>query len=140
MNANKDKLFIDSNGDTNTQLARICYMVKSIGNSNTLTVLEKKAAIQNRLSAADFFVLKTRATELTDYGLRAGGKAICPKCHSKEAAFVALVDDRFFRPTMGDLRAWKADRNAKSEGGPVEAAGTSGQRNDVLLSNAPAKV
>ena len=140
MNAAKDKYFMDSNGEVNMALARLCYMIKSIGNSSTLTVVDKKDAILQKLSAADFFVLKTRATELTDYGLRAGGKAVCPKCHSHEAAFVALVDDRFFRPTMGDLRAWKTDRNAKSEGGPATPAGAGGQRDDVVLPNASAKV
>lgn len=140
MNAARDPLFTDRNGDTNTQLARICYMVKSVGNNNKMTSLEIKYAIQNRLSSADFFVLKSRVNELTDYGLRAGGKVMCPKCHSREAAFVALVDDRFFRPTVGDLRSWKADRNASQVSQPSTGVGESGQRNEDISRNATTKV
>ena len=140
MNAARDPLFTDRNGDTNTQLARICYMVKSVGNNNKMTSLEIKYAIQNRLSSADFFVLKSRVNELTDYGLRAGGKVMCPKCHSRDAAFVALVDDRFFRPTVGDLRSWKADRNASQVSQPSIGVGESGQRNEDISRNAATKV
>ena len=140
MNAARDPLFTDRNGDTNTQLARICYMVKSVGNNNKMTSLEIKYAIQNRLSSADFFVLKSRVNELTDYGLRAGGKVMCPKCHSRDAAFVALVDDRFFRPTVGDLRSWKADRNASQVSQPSIGVGESGQRNEDISRNATTKV
>ena len=50
-----------------------------------------KFTIQNQLSSADFFILKETATDLTDYGLRAGGKTTCPKCGSKNAAYIALV-------------------------------------------------
>lgn len=52
---------------------------------------------------------------MTDYGLRAGGTVTCPKCHSNTAAFIALVDDRFFRPTLGDLRQWKRSRDTGSD-------------------------
>ena len=69
------------------------------------------------MSSADFLILKQRAKELSNYGLRAGGRTICPKCGSRKAAFIALADDRFFRPTLGDLRAWKADRNAEKVSG-----------------------
>ena len=140
MNANKDPLFLDANGDTNTGLARLCYMIKSLKGNEKLSVPEIKFTIQNKLSAADFFVLKSRATELTDYGLRAGGTTICPKCGSKEAAFVALVDDRFFRPTMGDLRAWKADKSAAKAGGPQVADSQSRERVEDIPTNASAKV
>ena len=68
--------------------------------------------IQKDLSPADYLVLKERVDELSDYGLRAGGLAQCPKCGSKEAAFIALVDDRYFRPTVGNLREWKHDRSS----------------------------
>jgi hypothetical protein len=140
MNANKDSLFIDANGDANLTLARLCYMIKSIKGDSTMPIPDIKFAIQNQLSSADFFVLKTRATELTDYGLRAGGKICCPKCHSKKAAFVALVDDRFFRPTLGDLRAWKADRNAKKSGGPTNANGESGKRDEIIPRTSPTTI
>ena len=140
MNAEKDSLFVDSKGDRNNELARLCYMVKSIKGNSKLNPTEVKFTLQNKLSSADFFVLKTRARELTDYGLRAGGKTICPKCHSGEAAYVALVDDRFFRPTLGNLRTWKADRNAEKSGRSSNADSKSGQSADDILPNATAKV
>jgi len=140
INAAKDPLFVDSNGDVNMQLARLCYMIKSIGNKSNIPSPDIKFTIQNKLSSADFFVLKSRANELTDYGLRAGGKTMCPKCKSKNASFIALVDDRFFRPTMGDLRAWKADRVAEKSGGPQTGAGESRERDENISSNAPATV
>ena len=113
IDANKDQLFVDASGDTNIGFARLCYMIKAIKGDAKVTPTDIKFTIQNNLSDADYKILKTRATELTDYGLRAGGKTVCPKCGSRRAAFVALVDDRFFRPTLGDLRAWKADRNVE---------------------------
>ena len=140
MNADKDPLFTDKNGDTNVALARLCYMIKSIKGNSKLASPEIKFTIQNQLSPADFFILKTRATELTDYGLRAGGKISCPKCHSRNAAFVALVDDRFFRPTLGNLRAWKADRIAEKASEPTVANGEGGGRNEIVSPVAPAKV
>lgn len=140
MNAAKDNLFKDPSGDTNLPLARLCYMVKSIGGNSKLSATEVKFAIQNKLSDADYKILRARANELTDYGLRAGGKTMCPKCGSMNAAYVALVDDRFFRPTLGNLRAWKADRNAKKSGGSPEGTGESRQRNEVLPTNAPTEL
>lgn len=140
MNAAKDPLFIDKNGDSNVPLARLCYMIKSIKGKSNLASPDIKFTIQNELSSADFHILKSVATDLTDYGLRAGGKTVCPKCHSQEAAFVALVDDRFFRPTLGDLRAWKADRNAQKGSGPANAVSEGGVRNEVVSGVTPAKV
>ena len=140
MNAMKDPLFKDRNGDTNIGFARLCYMISSIKGNNKLSSPEIKFTIQNELSSADFFILKNRAHELTDYGLRAGGKTICPKCHSQEAAFMALVDDRFFRPTMGDLRAWKSNRDAEKSSRSGEGNSKSGERSKDLFANATAKV
>lgn len=121
INAGKDTLFMDSRGDVNQNLARLCYMITSIGGKTNLTSTEVKFTIQNTLSPADFIILKKKAKELTDYGLRAGGKTVCPKCGSRDAAYVALVDDRFFRPTLGDLRSWKADRASEKSGKPADA-------------------
>lgn len=112
LNANKDKAFQSSGGRRNTELARICYMISSIKNKKQLTPVEYKMIIQNDLSSADYMVLKQRVSELVDYGLRAGGSAVCPKCGNPDATFLALVDDRFFRPTLGDLRKWKHDRSS----------------------------
>ena len=140
MNAAKDTMFADKNGNINIPLARLCYMVTSIGGDNKLTPMEVKFEIQKKLSQADYILLKERVTDLIDYGLRAGGKTVCPKCGSREAAFVALVDDRFFRPTLGDLRSWKADRDAKKSGESANTNGASGGRNENLSANATAKV
>ena len=101
MNAAKDPVFKDENGDTNMTLARICYMIRAIKGNSKLTAPEIKFTIQNTMTSADFFILKSKVTELTDYGLRAGGKSPCPKCGSHEAAFMALADDRFFSPDLG---------------------------------------
>ena len=111
MNADKDKAFKLASGDANRELARMCYMITSIGAKRGLTPVEKKMVIQNQMSPADYVVLKQRITDLTNYGLRAGGFAQCPKCGNPNAAFVALVDDKFFRPTLGDLREWKNSRS-----------------------------
>lgn len=112
LNSEKDKAFQNAEGETNRELARICYMISSIKNKNNLTPLEIKMHIQNELSAADYVILRNKVTELSDYGLRAGGTARCPKCGSMDGAFMALMNDKFFRPTMGDLREWKNSRVA----------------------------
>lgn len=114
LNAYKDKAFQTADGKVNRELARICYMVKSISGKKTYTPVEIKMFIQKSLTAADYIILKSRIAELTDFGLRAGGSAQCPKCGSRDAAFLALTDDRFFRPTVGDLRKWRDDRNTGS--------------------------
>lgn len=120
VNASNDKLFTLKDGGRNNDLARMCYMVKSIKGESALTPADIKYKLQNNLSSADFFILKQVVTEYTDYGLRAGGTTRCPKCGSGEAAFIALVDDRFFRPTLGNLRSWKADRLAQKSSGSFE--------------------
>jgi len=120
VNANNDKLFTLSTGERNADLARMCYMVKSINGESNMTPADIKFKLQNSLVDADFKILKQVVSELTDFGLRAGGTTTCPKCGSKDAAFIALVDDRFFRPTLGNLRAWKADRCAEKSSGPAK--------------------
>lgn len=113
LNCYKDKAFQNSKGQVNRDLARMCYMISSMKGVSTLSPIEIKMAVQKDLSPADYLILKNRIAELTDYGLRAGGSAQCPKCGSKDAAFVALVDDRFFRPTVDNIRRWAADRNKR---------------------------
>lgn len=115
LNARKDKAFQNSEGQTNREFSRLCYMISSIKNKNTLTPPEIKILIQDQMSSADYMLLKGRVRELSDYGLRAGGTTTCPKCGSKEAGFLAFVDDRFFRPSMGALRQWKNDRSSGRE-------------------------
>lgn len=112
LNAEKDKAFQSSDGKSNREFARICYMISSIAGNSNLTPVEIRLKIRNSLSAADYIILRNRVQELADYGLRAGGKAQCPKCGSKDAAFIALLDDRFFRPTVGNLREWKNSRSS----------------------------
>ncbi len=109
--ARNDQLFQNANGSYNMELARMCYMLDSI-NGVPVTPVEAKNAIKNSFSPADYVLLKNKVNELINYGLRRGGKTSCPKCHSKEAAFIALVDDRFFRATLGDLHKWRDDRNS----------------------------
>ena len=117
LNARNDKMFVLSNGERNTELARMCYMIKSFKGESNLSPVDVKDRITTQLIDADFKILTEVVKELTNYGLRAGGSTVCPKCHSGEATFIALVDDRFFRPTLGDLRAWKADRRAEGSSG-----------------------
>lgn len=109
MQAYKDTAFQRPNGMINRELARDCYMVKSISGKINLSPIEIRLKLEKEMSSADFIILKDRINELTDYGLRAGGRCTCPNCHNTDATFIALVDDRFFRPTLGDLRAWKKD-------------------------------
>lgn len=112
LNAYKDKAFQSSEGRINRELARICYMVRSVKGTAGMTPIEIKLIIEKEMSAADYIILKNEVADLTDYGLRAGGSAQCPKCGDRDAAFIALTDDRFFRPTLGDLRQWKDDRSS----------------------------
>lgn len=124
LNARNDKLFETRNG-FNMELARKCYMVTSIGNHKNIPPVEVKHLIQTSLSPADYIVFTSISNDLIDYGLRYGGYTVCPKCKNTEAAFAALVSDKFFRPTMGDLRAWRDDRNSRgNENIPTDKAGT----------------
>lgn len=115
INAYKDKAFQTPDGKSNRELAKICYMITSIKGKTGLTPVDVKLIIQNELSSADYIMLKDAVYELSNFGLRAGGVAQCPNCHNKNATFIALPDDRFFRPTVGNLRSWRADRDAGSD-------------------------
>lgn len=113
LNCYKDKAFQNPQGKINREFARMCYMIHSIKGKKDLTPIDIKMIIQNEFSSADYILLKNEVARLTDYGLRAGGSAQCPKCGSKDAAFLALVDDRFLHPTVGDLREWKLSRSSR---------------------------
>lgn len=115
LNANKDKAFQRADGTTNQELARLCYMITSIKGKKNLTPVEIKMMIQNEFTPADYVILKTNVLELSDYGLRIGGTAQCPVCGSTNAAFMALTDDKFFRPSVGDLREWKHDKASRKD-------------------------
>lgn len=109
LNAYKDELFKMANGNINRELARICYMVTRIRDEVSPTPVTVQMQIESKFTSADYMILKEKVHELTDYGIRAGGTTVCPKCNGKDASFVAFIDDRFFRPQLGDLRKWKAD-------------------------------
>lgn len=115
INSEKDQAFKLPDGRTNRELARMCYMIKSIKNQKAINPVEIKMLIKNSFSSADYIVLKNKVGELTDYGVRAGGSTKCPKCGHNEAAFIAFVDDRFLKPTLGDLREWKNDRSKQPD-------------------------
>ena len=112
INAYKDKAFQTAEGVINKELARMCYMIKEFNGVKGLTPVEVKLKIAKELSPADYVVLKDEITRLTDFGMRAGGSAQCPRCGHKEAVFIALTDDRFFRTTVDNLRKWRDDRSS----------------------------
>ena len=113
LNAMKDPQFEDKQDKKiDRRLARLCYSIKSMGTDVHLNPVEVRLKILKELSAADYVILKEMSKQLTNYGLRAGGNCIC-SCGSEEAVFIAPVDDRYFRPTMGDLRTWKADKRKR---------------------------
>lgn len=114
--AKHDKAFQYSNGTHNEEMARLCYSITSFGTNTNLTPLDVKYQITKELSAADYLILKEKARELMDYGLRAGGMTTCPKCGTEgTGGFFALSDVRFFQPTVGDLKQWKHDRSQRKD-------------------------
>lgn len=110
----KDKQFQDANGEINTALATLCYMIHKIGNES-VDPIRTRLKILNNMSPADYIILKNKVDDLKDYGLRAGGNTTCPKCGSKEAKFITFLDERFFRPDVDCLRKWALDRDRRGE-------------------------
>ena len=111
-NARKDQQFKDAFGNTNEAFARLCYMIKSIGGL-PCSPIDVRMELQKNLSSADYLILKGRATELEDYGLRAYGSIVCPKCGSHEAVFRIFINESFFRPDLESLREWKNSRDRR---------------------------
>lgn len=111
----KDKLFAKSDGSINTDYARLCYSISSMGTTKSVTPVAVKLEIEQNMSPADLKALLAISDSMTDYGLRAGGTCACPKCHQNTGGFIALPDDRFFRPTLGDLRKGRNSRNIRGE-------------------------
>lgn len=109
----KDKLFQRPDGSINTNYARLCYAISSMGPQKDITPVSAKIEIEKNMSPADYKALLSISQELTDYGLRGGGRCQCPQCRSNDAAFIALADDRFFRPTLGDLRRGRDYRTTR---------------------------
>lgn len=114
LNSEKDNQFKDALGNYNRKFARMCYMIKSIG-GETLDPVQIRLTLQNKMEPADYAILSERIQELADYGLRAGGSCVCPKCHHKEAAFITFIDEKFFRPTVACLRRWASDRSQREK-------------------------
>lgn len=114
----KDKMFEDKDHNMNRSLATVCYAIKKV-NGKDVTPLDNKAMIEKKMSPADYIIAKDIVHERLNYGLQSGGRTICPKCGSPNGAFMALIDDRFFRPTVGDLRQWATDRKNSGEGKDV---------------------
>lgn len=106
-----DKAFQDSNGRVRRTFARMCYTITSINDKMGIAPIEIKLMIENNLSPADYVMLKESVEELTDYGIRSGGITACPKCGKPTGRFIAIQDDRFFRPTVDNLRKWRDSRN-----------------------------
>ena len=104
----KDKMFDRPDGSKNVMLARICYMTKQIGQKQNLTPIDVRTHINKNFSAADYEILKDLVGEADNYGIRMMGNVVCPVCKSNDAYFVALRSDKFFRPTVGDVRAYKS--------------------------------
>lgn len=115
LDCRKDKLFLKKDGTINVDYAKLCYSISQIGNQKDITPVTAKIEIESKMSPADYKILIAVIAKLTDYGLRAGGKCTCPRCKSTNAAFVALADDRFFRPTVGDIRKGRNDRHIRSK-------------------------
>lgn len=103
-----DKLFMRANGTRNITLARICYMIKQIGNNEHMTPVDVRTYILKNFSAADYEILKSLVGECDNYGLQITGQVTCPVCGSKDGYFIALRQDKFFRPTVGDIREFKS--------------------------------
>lgn len=108
MAMSKDKLFERKDGSRNVMLARICYMTKQIGQKKNLTPVDVRSYINKNFSAADYEILKDLVTKSDNYGLQFMGSVTCPKCGSKNAYFVAFQQDKFFRPSVGDIRAYQS--------------------------------
>ena len=110
-----DHAFDRPDGSRDMVLARLCYMITNIGGrvnpaTNQLEVftpLDIRAKIKKSFSPADYELLKDKIREVTNYGLRTTGAITCPKCGSKEAYFIAFQSDKFFRPSVGDIKEWK---------------------------------
>lgn len=115
LDADRDVAFPQVDGKVSSKdLGRVCYMIKGIGRNTAMTPVEAKMTIQNKMSPSDYIILKDEIQKLSNYGLRMGGIATCPKCNNSAATFLADIDDRFFRPTVGDLREWANNRNSRS--------------------------
>lgn len=108
MHIDQDTMFDRSDGTKNLSLARLCYQIKSIGNQKDMTPLDVRQYITKKMSAADYEILKDCVAKLTNFGMHVMGYATCPVCGSKNAYYIALQQDKFFRPSVGDIKQYKS--------------------------------
>lgn len=108
MHIAQDTLFDRADGTKNVALARICYKVKAIGSQKDLTPVDVRQYILNKMSAADYEILKDSIAKQSNYGLLAMGNTACPVCGSNDAYFIAMQQDKFFRPSVGDIKEFKS--------------------------------
>lgn len=108
MHIDQDTMFDRSDGTKNLSLARLCYQIKSIGNQKDMTPLDVRQYITKKMSAADYEILKDCVAKLTNFGMHVMGYTACPVCGSKNAYYIALQQDKFFRPSVGDIKQYKS--------------------------------
>lgn len=108
MHIDQDAMFDRSDGTKNLSLARLCYQIKSIGNQKDMTPLDVRQYITKKMSAADYEILKDCVAKLTNFGMHVMGYTACPVCGSKNAYYIALQQDKFFRPSVGDIKQYKS--------------------------------
>ena len=113
----QDTLFDRKDGTRDGAFANICYMVKRIGTDDTVTPIDVRNYIKSKMESIDYEILKTEVSERTNFGLHVMGSVECPVCHGNDAYFIALRQDKFFRPSMGDIKQYKlAVRSGEWEG------------------------
>lgn len=103
----QDSLFYRPDGSKNQTLGNLCYMIKEIGAQTDVTPIDARAYITKRISAADYEILKSVVSQKTNYGMHVMGVCGCPKCGSRNGYFIAMQQDKFFRPSLGDVRSYK---------------------------------
>lgn len=103
----KDTLFQRKDGSRNVALSRICYMIKNISSKGNVTPVDVLAYIRKSMSPADYEILKSLASSYDNYGLQITGSTECPVCGSRDAYYIAFQQDKFFRPSLGDVQQFK---------------------------------
>lgn len=113
INAFNDKLFKrQGSKDMNRELAIMSYTITAINGKTNLTPIEVKLELE-KLSAIDYTILVEEYNQRLGFGLGMWGKATCPKCKGPNGRFLALADDKFFRPSVLSVRKWRDDCNRR---------------------------
>lgn len=88
----------------NPVLSKMCVMIDSIGDSRlTEDPKENMDLIFHKFNSADYQILVSLVTQMSDFGLRSYGDIQCPVCRSSHARFFALPNDLYF------TRPWELD-------------------------------